>query len=121
MEKENLQRTRVLFYIGAAVLLVLRLALVERLPAYIVGNAPHDDLWMVQKASYILAGQWMGPYDQYTLIKGAFSPLFLAACRGLGLSFMETNTVLYCAASLIFVVALQPVLKKVGRAYFALR
>lgn len=42
------------------------------------------DGWMVRRAVYFLQGQWMGPYDQYMLIKGVFSPLLLAFSIGIG-------------------------------------
>jgi hypothetical protein len=45
--------------------------------AYAGGGA--DDLLFVRLANFILDGRWLGPFDQYTLIKGPFYPLFLAA------------------------------------------
>jgi len=54
-------------------------------PISFLGSS-YDDGWFLQRTSYILRGDWLGPYDQFTLIKGAGYPLFLAAGAALGLS-----------------------------------
>lgn len=93
-------------------LIILRFMLSNRLPIYIIANSPHDDGWVVSRATYLLQGQWMGPYDQYTLIKGVFSPLLLAFSTGIGMTFQGLNTALYCFACLVFVTAIRPMIKR---------
>lgn len=93
-------------------LIFLRFSLSNRLPAYIIADSPHDDGWMVQRAAYLLQGAWMGPYDQYTLIKGVFSPLLMAFSVAIGVTFRGLNTALYCFSCLIFVIAVRPILKR---------
>ena len=39
----------------------------QRLTAY--GSLTIDDQWFVERASWISAGEWLGPFDAYTLIK----------------------------------------------------
>ena len=39
----------------------------------------HDDELFVRLAHYLAAGQWLGPYDNLTLAKGTFYPMFIAA------------------------------------------
>jgi hypothetical protein len=39
----------------------------------------HDDQLFVRLAHYLAAGQWLGPYDNLTLAKGMFYPMFIAA------------------------------------------
>ncbi len=51
--------------------------MVAPLPVAYAGGGG-DDLLFVRLANFILDGQWLGPFDQYTLIKGPFYPLFLA-------------------------------------------
>ena len=93
------------------ILVLLRLALSNRLPAYILADMPHDDAWVVNRAMYILNQQWLGPYDQYTLIKGVFSPLLMAFSAYSGIAFGVLNTALYCAACLVFVVSIRSIIK----------
>jgi hypothetical protein len=39
----------------------------------------HDDQLFVRLGHYLAAGQWLGPYDNLTLAKGIFYPMFIAA------------------------------------------
>jgi hypothetical protein len=103
-----------------ALLILLRLALSSRLPSYILADMPHDDAWVVFRAISILKGHWLGTYDQFTLIKGPFSPLLMAFSSGVGVTFRGLNTALYCAACVIFILALRPVLKNNWLALFVL-
>lgn len=49
------------------------------LPLTLIPGGMHDDGFFILRGMSMLAGEWMGPYNQYTLIKGAGYPLFLAA------------------------------------------
>lgn len=44
----------------------------------LIPAAGHDDGYFMRMASHIAAGQWLGPYDQYTLMKGPGYPVFVA-------------------------------------------
>jgi hypothetical protein len=94
------------------ILILLRVALSSRLPSFILSGTPHDDGWLVTHAQYILSGEWLGPYDQYTLIKGPFSPLLMTFSAYIGVTFSGLNTALYCFACLIFVAAIRPIIEK---------
>ena len=43
------------------------------------GGALVDDYLYVRIAGYLAHGQWLGPFDQYTLLKGPAYPAFIAA------------------------------------------
>lgn len=93
------------------ILILFRFLLSNRLPSYILSGMPHDDGWVVSRAQNILSGKWLGEYDQFTLIKGVFSPLLLALSSRIGATFSGLNTTMYCVACIIFVVSLRPVIK----------
>jgi hypothetical protein len=93
------------------ILILLRFALSSRLPSYIIADSPHDDGWVVNHAMNILRGEWLGPYDEYTLIKGSFSPLLLAFSSGIGFSFSGLNTFLYSFACIVFIASIRPIIK----------
>ncbi len=38
----------------------------------------HDDLLFIRLAQNLAQGQWLGPYDNLTLSKGPFYPLWIA-------------------------------------------
>lgn len=114
MWKEHLdqrsRQTALMVFLGFLVL--LRFALSSRLPSYILAGTPHDDGWVVGHALTIFKGEWLGPYDQYTLIKGAFSPLLMAFAARVGVTYSGLNTVLYCFACLVFVASIRPLVKR---------
>lgn len=102
-------RVSTVFVFG--VLILLRIILSNRMPSYILSDMPHDDGWVVTHALYILRGEWLGPYDQFTLIKGPFSPLLMAFSAYIGVTFRGLNTALYCLACVVFIVAISPIIK----------
>ena len=74
----------------------------------IATRTPHDDYLFINLAKNILGGQWLGPYDHYTLIKGPGYPLFIAVVHYLGLPLLFAQQLLYSLFSILVVVALRP-------------
>jgi hypothetical protein len=107
-DRRNWQTTTLLVF---GILILIRLALSSRLPSYFLPDMPHDDGWILNRAVYISKGKWFGPYDQFTLIKGVFSPLLLAFSAYIGVTFNGLNTALYCFACVVFVAAIRPIIK----------
>lgn len=73
---------------------------------------PHDDLLFVTLGQYILQGQWLGPYNQLTLIKGPFYPLFIAGSYLLDIPLLAAQQLLYAFASFVCVWALFPIVRQ---------
>jgi hypothetical protein len=95
------------WFAAAMVLSSLLLAvLVSHLPVGILSDAGHDDAWFWLRAESIAAGDWLGRYDQLTLIKGSGYPLFLALVHALGLPLGTAQALLYAAACVLFGTAL---------------
>ncbi len=69
----------------------------------IARTAPHDDTLFIGQALSILNGQWLGDYNQFTLMKSAGYPLFIAASNLLGLSLLFSQQLLYASACMMFV------------------
>jgi hypothetical protein len=65
------------------------------------GGAFVDDRLYLRSASYLAQGQWLGPFDQYTLLKGPAYPAFVAAMyrSGMPLKVGEQLTHLLAAAA----------------------
>ncbi len=72
----------------------------------------HDDRLFVDSAQSILAGKWLGPYNDRLLHKGPFFPLWLAATSFLGVPLFLAESLLYSAACVIFVIGLRPVFRR---------
>ena len=73
-----------------------------------IGWASIDDYWFLQRARSIMAGQWMGPYNHLTLIKGAVYPLWIAAISSLHIPLLFAQQLLYTLACLAICRAVAP-------------
>lgn len=109
--KQRKKSSELLSGIVIVTLICFRLLLTNRIPLSIDANFSHDDGWVISAAINILEGSWLGEYNQFTLIKGAFSPIFIAAANYMGFSFLGAYTIIYIISCLLFVIGLHPVLK----------
>lgn len=69
---------------------------------------PHDDLLFLNLGEYIAMGEWLGPYDDKTLIKGCGYPLFIALCRIISVPLISAHHYLYFLAVFIVLLAARP-------------
>ncbi|MER2528799.1 MAG: hypothetical protein ABTR07_12795, partial [Candidatus Competibacter denitrificans] len=51
-------------------------------------HAAHDDLLFVRLANYLIQLEWLGPYNNLTLIKGPFYPLWIAITFLIGIPLL---------------------------------
>ena len=65
---------------------------------YAIGPAFHDDKLFARLAAHVLNGEWLGPYDQFTLAKGPMFPVFLAGAFWIGLPLILTQQLVYAGA-----------------------
>ncbi len=108
---ENKYSKANLAYLFVLLLMVgIRIWLIWGMPKMIM-YAPHDDLYYAKIAHYIANGQWMGPYDEMTLIKAPFYAFFLIASSVSGLSLFVSETLFYVGACFVFFFALRPLIK----------
>ena len=61
----------------------------------------YDDFLFVRLARFLLHGQWLGPFDSLTLIKGPFYPIFLAACAAGGVPVQVGTQSIYLGGALL--------------------
>jgi hypothetical protein len=81
----------------------------------------HDDLLFVRLANHLLQFSWLGPYDNLTLVKGPFYPLWIAFSFLAGVPLLLSQHLLYIAACLVADQALRPIIRPAARlALFAL-
>ena len=57
--------------------------------------ARYDDGLMVEQAESILRGEYLGKYNPRTLIKGIFTPMFIAITSKLNIPFILAQSILY--------------------------
>jgi hypothetical protein len=102
--------TSIVLLAGAASLTAARLWLVADQPILVLPHSTFDDALFVRLAKNVSNGAWLGPYDNRTLIKGAFYPLWIVAAHCLGVPLPLAQQLLYVAACAVFVLAIRPTL-----------
>ena len=102
---------------AAMVLAKLWLVGGQRLTAY--GSLTIDDQWFVERASWISAGKWLGPWEAHTVIKQPGYPLFIAAMHALRLPLLLAHQLLYVFAIAVLIVAVRPLVPSRRRRMWA--
>jgi len=67
-------------------------------PVHVLADGAYDDLLFVRLADYLKSGDWLGPYDELTLAKGMFYPLFIAVAHLLHMPLKIAEQLVYLAA-----------------------
>lgn len=98
-------------YLVLAITAVLYLWHSSSLPYGIMFFASADDGWFIRRAMYLLDGDWFGPYDQMTLIKGPVYPFFLALTSAVGVSLQFSTALLHLIAACAVIYSLSEYLK----------
>ncbi len=102
--------------IGLAVL--VHVVVMASLPMVVIPRAGHDDALFVRQAAYLLMGKWLGPYDELTLAKGPFYPMWLALNWASGLPLPVSQGLAYAGACLALMAGLLPWLRSRAIAVF---
>jgi hypothetical protein len=106
LNEHRVSDDKILFW-WIIILIAVRFWLVNTMDL-IATRTPHDDYLFISLAKNILSGQWLGPYNHYTLIKGPGYPLFIAVVHHLGLPLLIAQQLLYSLFSILVVIALRP-------------
>jgi hypothetical protein len=94
--------------ITALILVALKLWLVAAQPVVAHANASFDDRLYLALAEQVLKGNWLGPYSQFTLMKGPMYSLFIAGTFLSGLPLPIAQHLLYLFGCALLVLALRP-------------
>lgn len=81
---------------------------------FAIGSAGHDDRLFLELAQHLVRGDWLGPYNELTLAKGPFYPMFIAASFLIGLPLFLAQHAFYAAACGAFARALRPAIASAG-------
>ncbi len=83
----------------------------QRLTA-VPGNIYDDGLFLTH-ACFLERGEWLGPYDLTTLVKGPMFSVWIAFIHTIGIPLLFAQQLLYLGICLLCLVALRPVLQGV--------
>ena len=95
-------------FILMLVSVALKFWLVAAQPVVAHANASFDDRLYLALAEQILKGHWLGPYSQFTLMKGPMYSLFIAGANIVHLPLPLAQHALYLAGCVFVVLALRP-------------
>jgi hypothetical protein len=87
----------------ATILIIAYVVILANTPIAIRSANIHDDALYIDLARYLSEGRWLGPFNQYTLMKGPGYPFFLAASNRLGIPVSVAHALFHCAAIVFFV------------------
>src|SRR5881392_166528 len=106
-----------LLLITALLMVALKLWLVAAQPVVAHGNASFDDRLYLALAEQVLKGHWLGPYSQFTLMKGPMYSLFIAGTYLSGLPLPLAQHLLYLLGCALLVIALRPLFSSNWQAF----
>src|SRR5215471_1891840 len=67
----------------AVIVAVIYIVTLVSAPIGVMTGFAHDDGLYIKLGAYLARGMWLGPFDQFTLMKGPGYPVFLAAANRL--------------------------------------
>jgi hypothetical protein len=83
-------------------LILLYLFVSTHTPLNVLAGAAHDDGLFITLGRYLSEGRWLGPFNQFTLMKGPGYPAFLAVNSWLGTPISVSHALFHCLAVTIF-------------------
>ncbi len=86
-----------LFIVAAVILVGLKLWLVGAQDLCALGGTVHDDERFIRLAKHLVDGQWLGPFNEMTLIKGSGYPVWIALIHKLHFPLLLAQHLLYVA------------------------
>jgi hypothetical protein len=69
----------------------------QGLPEWVIADAGHDDQLFVRGAVSVTSGNWLGPFDARTLLKGPGYSLWLVAAERVPLPLLDLQELLHVA------------------------
>ena len=99
------------FWIGIAIVFVIRTILASVQHPYYIYIAGNDDAYVLKMASGLLNMEWLGTYNSITLSKGIFASCFIALANILGIPLLMAEHLFYAIACLLLVKVLRKIIK----------
>jgi len=94
------------------ILSLTKLWLVGRLTLFAIGYNVHDDRLFLTLANSLLSFKWLGHYNNLTLAKGMFYPLWIALTFLSGIPLLLSQHLLYIAACVVLIIAVRPLMPR---------
>ena len=99
------------FLIILCIITLIRFLISFNLPSLYISNLIYDDKLMVTQMTNILSGQYLGVYDDFSLIKGIIFPLVISFCNMTNVSYSAIFTLLYIGSVMYFIKPFEKLIK----------
>lgn len=109
MKKVNKQNCMLLILSIIAIAILFLIIQVQPINAR--PDAKYDDDLMINLANNIIDGKWLGKYNNITLVKGVFTPIWIAMLYILKIPFLTGQTILYILAIITFTIVIHKTIK----------
>ena len=93
------------------VAIIIKHIITINLPMNIRDSIGADEYLMLYQAENLVNGNYLGPYDYLTLVKGIGFPLFLAFSFKLGISYLALYSIYYSIACLVSLIPIHKMIK----------
>ena len=104
-------KSKIVTIIVALIVIAFQIYLISVQPINAIVQNTYDDTLMIEQADSILKGQWLGEYNCLTLVKGSFTPVFMAAANILNIPFLIAQDIFYILACALLVYVLRKLIK----------
>lgn len=104
-------KKNIIFYSVIILLIIAKLYLISSLPISAEYTTILDDALFVKQANSIVEGRWLGDYDNTTLIKGVFMPLFIVVLYIFKIPYIIGQELFYSIACVLFITIIKDKVK----------
>jgi hypothetical protein len=109
--KQLCYKKHALFWASIFLLIIVKLYLVSGQTLSANGGEAYDDKLFIDLANNISNGNWLGEYNNRTLIKGPFYPLWIAINYKLGMPLLFSQHLLYILSCVTFIGAIASIVR----------
>lgn len=103
------------FWVLVSIIGLVKVWMISGMTIYQLGDAIQDNMLMVDYAENLGAGNWLGVYNNNTLLKRISYPMFMAVCNKLHISYLTGLGIFWTVSVVVLIVVLKKVIKnKVG-------
>ncbi len=107
----KIQKKDIYWLIFVVTAVVIRVCLEISMPALLNAQETFDDRLLFDYAESLYAGDWLGVYNNVTLVKGISFSVFLVLCHALCIQFPVGRMILLIGGSVLFLTAFKKVIR----------
>lgn len=101
------------YYVGIIIFaVILKVTLTANLPLYARDSGGADEYLMMYQAEQLASGNYLGPYNYLTLVKGIGFPVFLSLSYKLGIPLLVMYSLFYVTVCLIALIPIRRMIKQ---------